>query len=146
MICTFFGHRDAPESICASLTNQIEDLILHHGVNTFYYGNHGNFDAMVARELKKAKRNHPNISCILVLAYLPTQPLTDTETLFPEGIELVPKRFAISFRNRFMINASQFVIGYVQRRIGGAAQFFALAKKRGLKTINLAEISFSSDG
>ena len=146
MICTFFGHRDAPESIRASLANQIEELILHHGVNTFYYGNHGNFDAMVAHELKKAKRRHPNISCILVLAYLPTQPLADTETLFPEGIESVPKRFAISFRNRYMLRASQYVIGYVDRGFGGAAQFFALAKKRGLKTINLAEIPPSSGG
>ena len=81
-----------------------------------------------------------------MLAYLPTQPLADTETLFPEGIESVPKRFAISFRNRFMLRASQYVIGYVDRGFGGAAQFFALAKKRGSKTINLAEIPPSSGG
>lgn len=84
MICTFFGHRDAPESIRASLANQIEELILHHGVNTFYYGNHGNFDAMVAHELKKAKRRHPSISCILVLAYLPTNRLQIRKRSFPK--------------------------------------------------------------
>ena len=45
--CTFFGHRDCPSSIRGVLTAEIEQLISHHQVSTFYVGTHGNFDRMV---------------------------------------------------------------------------------------------------
>ena len=50
MICTFFGHRDAPPKIKPALRQVLLDLIERQGVNQFYVGNHGNFDAM-ARSL-----------------------------------------------------------------------------------------------
>jgi len=44
--CTFFGHRDCPSSIKEKLHEEIERLISHHRVNTFYVGTQGNFDRM----------------------------------------------------------------------------------------------------
>lgn len=54
----------------------------------------------------------------------------DAPPVFPEGIELVPKRFAISFRNRFMVEQSDTVIAYVVSPCGGAAKFTDLALKK----------------
>ena len=62
-----------------------------------------------------------------------------TDTVFPEGIESVPKRFAIVWRNQWMIDRSDFVITFVQRDFGGAATFQKKAEKKGKRIINLAE-------
>ncbi len=35
-ICTFFGHRDCPNTIKAKLQDVLEDMITNHNVDTFY--------------------------------------------------------------------------------------------------------------
>ena len=42
--CCFFGHKDTPETIKGNLFAAIEQLIVEHGVETFYVGNQGSFD------------------------------------------------------------------------------------------------------
>ena len=133
MICTFFGHRDTPTEIKAPLRQVILDLIERQGVQQFYVGNHGSFDAMAHSLLAELEQSH-GIRYEIVLAYLPGKeaPLYDPEhTLLPEGIESVPTRFAIEFRNKWMIDRSDIVITYVRRSFGGAAKFRDLAKKKG---------------
>jgi len=56
------------------------------------------------------------------------------ETEYPEGLECVPPRFAISYRNRWLIQQSDMVITYITRDWGGAAQFVRKAIRYG-KTI-----------
>ena len=46
MVCTFFGHKDAPSSIKMRLEEIIEALI-NEGVKNYYVGNNGNFDFYV---------------------------------------------------------------------------------------------------
>lgn len=137
--CTFFGHRDCPESIKPALSRSIENLIVSHGVSTFYVGNHGNFDRYVVSVLNELKSTHPNISYYVVLAYLPRKDygIQSYETIFPDGIESVPKRFAINFRNRWMIDKSDYVITYVNRNFGGAAKAKEYAKKHAKAIINV---------
>lgn len=60
-------------------------------------------------------------------------------TLLPEGIERVPGRFAISWRNRWLLEHCDVVVCYVTHSWGGAAKFVQLAKKRGKSVCNLAE-------
>ena len=78
----------------------------------------------------------------MVLAYMPKK-LREREntqdTIFPEGIESVPARFAVAWRNRWMILQSDFAITYVVNPWGGAAHFAELAKNKGRKVINIAE-------
>ena len=64
--CTFFGHRDCPETIKPSLREVLVDLITNHGVNMFYVGNQGQFDAYVHRELKKLKKEYPHLKTSFV--------------------------------------------------------------------------------
>ena len=35
-------------------------------------------------------------------------------TLLPDGMEFVPRKFAIAHRNRFTINESDYVVAYVR--------------------------------
>ena len=136
MVCTFFGHRHVPEEIEPALKSVLVELIEHHQVNLFYIGNQGGFDSMVYRTLKDLAEKYP-IRYHVVLAYMPgdkEDPPYEkyTDTLLPEGIETVPKRFAITYRNEWMIDQSDYVVTYVTNRIGScAAQFKELAEKRG---------------
>ena len=70
MICTFFGHRDTPDTVRPLLREVLLDLIEHHGAKQFYVGNQGNFDAMALRLLKGFEKPY-SITYDVVLAYLP---------------------------------------------------------------------------
>ena len=58
--------------------------------------------------------------------------------MYPEGIETVPKRFAISWRNKWMIQKSDYVITYIVYSWGGAAKFADLSKRVNKIVINIA--------
>lgn len=116
----------------AELRSTLMDLIENKNVNVFYVGNNGNFDTMVCRQLEDLSQTYP-IAYSVVLAYLPTEKnkydnlLT---TIYPEGLETVPKRFAISWRNKWMIQQSDIVVTYVTHNFGGAAQFKEIAERQ----------------
>ena len=69
--CTFFGHRDCPETIKPYLREVLIDLITNNGVNTFYVGNQGRFDGIVRSVLRELEQEYPEIHYAVVLAYLP---------------------------------------------------------------------------
>ena len=132
--CTFFGHRDCPETIKPKIRAAVIDLIENHGVTMFYVGNQGNFDRLVRSVLKEVTTAYPGVGYAVVLAYMPSAKKSAddfSDTLLPDGIEKVPKRFAISWRNKWMIEHADYVVTYVTRLFGGAAQFSALAKSKG---------------
>ena len=140
MVCTFFGHRDTYDLPRDKLKQAIIKEIEENGTDTFYVGNHGNFDRMVFSVLKELKEKYPIIRIYVVLAYLPENNDEDhSYTVFPEGIEEIPKRFAINFRNKWMIEQSDMVIAFVQSSFGGAAKFVEMARKKRKTIINLAE-------
>ncbi len=141
MTVTFFGHKDTPKEIEPTLRTTLVDLIENHGATEFYVGNNGNFDTMVRRQLENLSQTYP-ITYNIVLAYIPTKKSeydSFTNTLLPEGIETIPKRFAISYRNKWMIQQSDIVVTYVTHTYGGAAQFKAMAERQGKTVIELSE-------
>ena len=141
MTVTFFGHKDTPKNIEPTLKATLVDLIENHGATEFYVGNNGNFDTMVRHQLEELSHTY-SITCNIVLAYLPVKKSEYddyTNTIYPEGIETVPKRFAISYRNKWMIRQSDVVVTYVTRTHGGAWQFKALAERQGKMVIELSE-------
>ncbi len=128
MICTFFGHRDTPSGIKPILRNILIDLIENQGADKFYAGNQGNFDAMVQSQLEDLSKTH-NISYNVVLAYLPDkndEPIPCS--VYPEGIEIVPRKFAICYRNKWMLNKADTVICYITHHSSGTGQFVELAE------------------
>ena len=143
MICTFFGHKNIFAEIETTLRLTVTDLILNRKVDTFYVGNHGQFDSLVYKVLKDL-RNQYIFNYKVVLAYMPSE--NDklynkdfSNTILPDGIEKVPKRFAIEYRNKWMINKSDIVVTYVINEIGsGAAKFKKIAQKRDKTVIEIS--------
>ena len=141
MIATFFGHKDTPKEIEPTLRSTLIDLIKNKNVTVFYVGNNGNFDTMVRRQLEDLSRIYP-ITYSVVLAYLPTEKNKYdnlTNTIYPEGLETVPKRFAISWRNKWMIQQSDIVVTYVTHSFGGAAQFKEMAVRQEKYVIEISD-------
>ena len=98
-ICTFFGHRECPNTIRSPLNEVLVDLITNRDVDMFYVGNQGRFDAIVRGVLRELKKEYPQINYAVVLAYMPgkqTEYDDYSDTMLPEGIESVHPRYAIS--------------------------------------------------
>ena len=138
--CTFFGHRDCPETIRPKLREVLIGLIVNHGVDMFYVGNQGRFDAIVRDVLRELKKEYPQINYAVVLAYMPgkkTEYDDYSDTMLPEGIESVHPRYAISWRNNWMLQRSDYVVTYVTHPWGGAAQYVNKAINQRKKVIRL---------
>lgn len=140
--CTFFGHSQCYRLEKEILMDAIEELI-QKGMDTFYVGNHGDFDVMVHNCLKRLSMQYPHIRYRVVLAYLPLGKSEFGEcldTIFPEGMEVGPPQFAIERRNRWMVNMSDCCLCYIDHTWGGAYKFARLARRRGLSVINLGNV------
>lgn len=137
--CTFFGHSDCPDSIKSKLRKVLVELITKRSVDMFYVGNQGQFDALVRSTLQELIKEYPWINYAVVLAYVPqkrTEYEDYSDTMIPEGIEYVHPHYAISWRNRWMIKQSEYVVAYVVRSWGGAAQYTKKARKEGKTVFN----------
>lgn len=146
--CTFFGHRQCPSSIKPNLKNVLINLIEHQEVNVFYVGNQGSFDDMVHSVLCELSQQYSHITYAVVLAYLPpaskgelSQSQDYTDTMYPEGIETVPKRFAIDWRNRWMLKQADYVVTYITHSWGGAAKFAEMAERSGKQIVNIGSFA-----
>ena len=139
----FFGHSDTPWSIQPKLREVILDLIDNEGADEFYVGTHGNFDGnfdrMVLAVLSELSETRA-FRFYVVLAYLPAEkekPRAD-HTILPDGIENIPPRFAINYRNKFMVEAADIVVTYVEHSWGGAAKYKLLAEKKNRRVIEIS--------
>ena len=108
----------------------------------------GSFDSMVRSVLKELVSLYPHINYAVVLERMP--PKRDefdtrdySDTMLPEGIETVHPRFAISWRNKWMIKQSDYVVTYITHSWGGVAQFAELAEKQKKTVIN---VTVKADG
>ena len=114
MIVTFCGHAQISQS--EKIEKWLYDVtqkLIEQGATTFYLGGYGAFEL------------------ILVLAYLNTGRNTSgyDSTVYPP-LETTPRRFAISHRNRWMVEASDVVVAYVLHDWGGAATTLRCAKQK----------------
>lgn len=139
-VCTFFGHSECYGLDVAVLRSAIAELI-EQDVTEFVVGNHGQFDAMVFSCLQDLSKVYPKIAYSVALAYLPTRKddydIYHGHSFYPEGQEIGPARFAIERRNRWMIDASDCCLCYINHTWGGAYKFARMAKNRGLQVFNL---------
>lgn len=139
MICTFFGHRDAPAEVEDILKGVLIDLTKNNNISLFYVGNQGGFDSIVKRVLEGL-----GVKYYVVLAYMPGKidpicPIDYSKTIYPEGLENTPPKFAITKRNNWMIEKSDLVITYVTKSFGGAYNFKQKAIKKGKTVVEISE-------
>lgn len=123
MTVTFCGHAQISQS--EKIEKWLYDVtqkLIEQGATTFYLGGYGAFDSLVAPVLREQKKQYPQIELVLVLAYLNTGRNTSgyDSTVYPP-LETVPRRFAISHRNRWMVESADVVVAYVLHDWGGAA-------------------------
>ena len=146
--CFFIGHRETDERILPALIQEVERHITEYGVTEFVVGHYGGFDRLAAHAVKKAKQRYPEVTLTLLLPYHPVErPIPTPEgfdrTLYPEGMETVPKRLAIVRANRWMLCHSDYLIASVWHTASNSRELLEYAKgreKQGLLRItNLAE-------
>ena len=132
MVVAFSGHSKIfhQEELADKLQCTVENLI-SEGANQFLLGGYGQFDRIAASCVAKAKRFHPQIESILVIPYLERKYDTALydRTLYP-GLEHVPKRFAISKRNQYMVDVTDVLVACVDHPWGGASKTLEYAKRK----------------
>ena len=132
MTVTFCGHAQISQSEkIEKWLHDVTQKLIEQGATTFYLGGCGAFDSLAASVLREQKKWHPQIELILVLAYLNTGRDTSgyDSTVYPP-LETVPRRFAISHRNRWMVESADVVVAYVLHDWGGAATTLRCAKQK----------------
>ena len=132
MVVTFCGHSQVPngEGVREWLYQVVEELI-REGMEKFYLGGCGEFDQMAAAVVRDLKQQYPEIISILIVPYLSRKSDSDLydETIYPP-LENVPPRYAITHRNRWMVQESDFVVAYVTHDWGGAAATLKYARQK----------------
>ena len=112
----------------------------------FFLGEYGGFDSFAYQCCKAYQRNHPHTKLIFITPYITAeyqknhleyQKTRYDEIIYPE-IEDKPKRFAISYRNKWMAERADLVIAFVDHSYGGAYQTYRHALKMKKETINLS--------
>lgn len=146
--CFFIGHREADERLLPMLSETIERLITEEKVSYFYVGGYGGFDRIASTAVKGAKKRHSSITLMLVLPYHPAERPVETPysfdgTYYPEGLENVPRQYAIVRANHIMVDSTDWLIAYVRHGASNSRKLLEYAQRREKKgliqIINLAE-------
>ena len=117
------------------LRQEVERHVIEYGVEAFVVGNYGGFDRMAAKAVAEAKERHPHITLSLLLPYHPTERKVTLsaafdDSFYPEGLETVPRRFAIVQANRRMVACSDYLIAYVWHPASNAQRILAYAQRQ----------------
>lgn len=140
-VCTFFGHRELYQDVGSQLEGAIISAI-HQGYDIFWCGGYGAFDLNAAGTVFRCKKIYPHIQILLILAYLPAHPISDIydHSIYPEGVEIGPPRFAIRRRNEWMINNCDGAICYVNLTYGGAYAAYQKLQRQDKILTNLGKL------
>lgn len=151
--CAFTGHRDLPEDQIPAIRRELERLIAlsaTKGVDTFVAGGALGFDTLAATAVLKLRQSDfPHIRLALAI---PCPEQADNWSAENQGIYRDIKLSAnevnilsphytpscMHLRNRYMVNRSGFLIGYVAKTTGGSFYTLQYAKKQGLRIRNIA--------
>ena len=136
-MCTCFGHRETYKDFSRVLSELLEDLILNQGVVEFWTGGMGNFDGSFSAAVRGLKRKYPDIKLILIKPYFSNELNTNKEyyeftyddVVIPDVLAGVHPKSAITKRNRWMVENSDFIVTYVRRDHGGAFEAKKYAAK-----------------
>ena len=143
--CFFIGHREASTGILPALESAIEQHISEYGVTEFIVGGYGGFDRLAASAVIRAKRQHPQITLVLLLPYHPAErpiekPKGFDSTYYPLDMEKVPRRLAIVRANRYVVDHVDYLIAYAWHSASNARELAEYAQKRerkGLITVTM---------
>lgn len=141
-VCFFMGHHNAPASIASALQDAVEEAVTQQGITEFIVGQYGSFDRMAAHAVIEAKKKYHGISLTMLLPYYRSKQSAALTagfdgTLYPEGMERVPKRAAIVAANRYMVEHSDLFIVYAHHIAGNSYEILRYAEKKRVNIIKL---------
>lgn len=113
--CFLMGNWNVPAEIRPHLEQAIRQHITQYGVTEFLVGGYGEFDRMAASVLAEVKADFPGITLSLLLPYHPAVrqaelPAGFDGSWYPDGMEGIPLRFAISRASRLAIVSAGYLI------------------------------------
>ena len=144
------GHR-TPPNLKARIREEVINLIENEDVDTFLVGEKGGYEIDAYDVVLKVQQEYPHIRIYLVISQM-----TDLhemgvrdgaqvierrgfdDFILPPKCELGYKRLCLVYRNRYIIENTNFIIAY-NKREGKAYEFCKAAKGKGVKVIELAE-------
>ena len=151
MIITFCGHSQYTEKVEdeQKIISFLEEKIGDRPA-TLYFGGYGSFDMFVRNCGKKYQQTHPNTKLIFITPYITVnyqknhleyQKSLYDDILYP-NLENKPPKFAISYRNKWMVEQADYVIAYIAHDFGGAYQTYKHAKSKNKPIFNLTDKEF----
>ena len=116
-LCFLFGNRNAPEHISLKILDAARYCYLQQGVRIFIVGHYGNFDRLAGSAIKQLKIELPDITLLMLIPYHPSERPVDLlpgwdGTFYPEGMERVPRQYAIVRANEYMARNCDCAICY----------------------------------
>lgn len=138
-ICCGFGHRKIYGEI-PGLRAEIEKNV-DRGITEFYTGGMGDFDRIFSDTVRGVR----NTKLILVIPYITKElninkeyyeSLYD-EVIIPKGLDEMYPKSAITMRNRWIVEHSEIVLGYITKKSGGAYTAMKYAEKIGKRVVYL---------
>ena len=148
MIIAFCGHSDYVENkedeikIIEMLETKAKEICFD-----FFLGLYGNFDRFCYSIAKKFKDTHINSKLFFISpyndeTYLKNRALDKGNRfdliIYPE-LETVPRKYAIFYRNKWIVEKADLIIAFVKKKYGGAFTMYEYAKKLGKDIYNIAE-------
>lgn len=146
--CTFAGHRDMVRITVSDILEVLEKIVLQSDEDVEYLvGGMGDFDRLAASAVRSLKRNYKDRKnkLILVMPYMQKrvneqkayyEEMYD-EVIVPAELDGVHYKRAITLRNRWMVDQSEYVIVMVWRNYGGAYDTLKYARKQKKRIIEL---------
>ena len=145
LYCCGFGHREVFKNIEKELYNTVIKLIAESSVTVFYTGGNGEFDMQFASAVRRAQKTYSEVKLYLVKPYMMAALNKDKEfyeeyysgIIIPQELMGCHPKGAITKRNRWMVENSDYVIAYVPRGFGGAYSAVKQAEKLNKTVIHL---------
>lgn len=145
------GHKEIQSNIYPILLQAIENAVVF-GVKEFIIGQYGAFDIMARKAVCEIKSIYGGITSTVLLPYYDYDssmllPEGVDGSFYPEGLERVPKRYAIVRANQYALHHSGYAIFYAIHPGGNATKLFEEAKRMEKKgkivLVNLAGLEYA---
>lgn len=147
-----YGH-STPPNLKARIREEAINLIENEDVDTFLVGEKGGYEIDAYDVILDLQKEYPDIQIILVISAMTDLNIMGfrdgpqvierrgfDDFILPPKCELGYKKLCIVYRNRYIIENTNFIIAYNKRK-GRAYEFCKSAKAKGVKVIELAEKS-----
>ena len=143
-ICGFCGHRLVTHDISEQVRDIIINLIENEGINTFYSGSMGEFDNLCEKTIRDLKKIYNNIKLCRIMPYHMLSVNNNPEYYYRLFDEIIVPDFenthykkAITMRNRWIADCSDFLICYTRYESGGAYNTRRYAEKTNTHVIDI---------